>query len=129
MNKKIKISLITFGTLFIIFTLGHIPVWIDDSKARDNKAIIKEMISVGSDLNKAEIIIKKAGFKLMYDSPITPTYDKSYLSQLVIVGNTQPNIFETIGYAAQLPWMPFTSNESPYLIIDATLDGKITEIE
>ena len=129
MNKKTKYLLIVFGILGIVFILGHIPIWIDDHATRKNKAKVRELIRVGNNLNEAEVIIKNAGFKLMYDKPITPTYDKSYLQQIVIVGSASINVFETFAYVAQLSWMPFTNNESSYLVINASLDGTITEIE
>jgi hypothetical protein len=129
MNKKSKYVLIVIGVLGIAFILGHIPIWIDDYAARKNKAKVRELISVGQDLSEAEGIIKNTGFRLMYDKPITPTYDKSYLQQIFIVGSTSINVFESFAYAAQLSWMPFTHNESPYLVINASLDGTITEIE
>ena len=64
----------------------------------------------------------------MYDEPIAPTFKKDYLQQIVIIGKTQANAFESFAYAAQLSWMPFTHSESPYVVIDATLEGEITVI-
>ena len=49
-------------------------------------------------------------------------------SKLVIVGDTQPNTFETIGYTTGISWMPFTHEESSYVVIEAELDGTIREI-
>ena len=63
------------------------------------------------------------------ERPIAPTDEQDYLQQLVIVGDPIPNTFETIAYAAQLPWMPFTRSASAYVIINADLDGTITDID
>ena len=87
------------------------------------------MITVGQDLSDAEKTLKNAGFELEYDSPIDLTGNEDYLHQLVIIGETRPNSFETFAYAAGWSWMPFTHSESPYVKIDADRNGKIIAIE
>ena len=85
-------------------------------------------MGVGQQLSEAENILTKKGFRLMYDEPVTPTANKNNLQQIVIFGETQPNIFETFAYTTQLTWVPFTHKESQYLVIDANLNGIITGI-
>ena len=127
--KKAKTGcLIVVLLCAFVAVIMYIPVWIDDVEARSNKEEVRKLIHIGQNLSEAEIILCNANFKLVHEKPIAPTYDKSYLQQLVVVGNTQPNFFESIAYASG-SWMPFTSGESPYLIINADLDGIITEIE
>ena len=112
----------------VVAVMMYLPVWVDDFEARSNKEEVLRLVHVGQDISEAEAILKENDFRLYHDEPITPTYDESYLQQLVIVGNTQPSFFESISYATGI-WMPFTSGESPYLIINADLDGVITEID
>jgi hypothetical protein len=125
MKRAIAIALIAIGVLTIIL---YIPIWLDDAQARQNRGRVNNLIKVGQDLGDAELILKDAGFRLMYEQAIAPTVNKDYLLQMVTVGETRPNAFESFAYAAQLSWMPFTHSESPYVGIHATLDGKITEI-
>lgn len=129
MKKASKICLIIFGVLVVITILGYIPIWRHDALARENKGRVNKIIEIGQNLGEAEQILRNAGFQLMHDEAIAPTVDKDYLQQLVVVGETQPNGFESFAYAAQLSWMPFTHSESPYVIINATLDGAIIKIK
>ena len=128
-NKPIKFCLFALALATAISLLLYIPIWQDDAAARRNKAKVRELISIGQNLDDAQAKLKNAGFELSYDEPIDPTGNGIYVTQLVIVGETQPNTFESLGYAAQLPWMPFTHTESAYVIIDANLDGTITKIK
>lgn len=126
-------KLLTFGILGLVLIaaislLLYIPIWQDDAEARENRVKVYELITVGQNLDDAQGRLRKAGFKLVYDEPITPTIDEDYLLQLVIVGETKPNTFESFAYAAELSWMPFTHSESAYVIINANLDGTITRI-
>ena len=126
MKRAKKGCLLAMLATVLISLFLYIPIWIDDSDARQNRARVHELIEVGQNLSAAQRILRDGGFQLTYDEPIAPTIRKDYLHQLVIVGETRPNLFETIGYAADLPWMPFTHSESPYVIIEADLDGNIT---
>ena len=125
MKRAIAIALIAIGVLTIIL---YIPIWLDDAQARQNRGRVNNLIKVGQDLDDAELILKDAGFRLMYEQAIAPTVNKDYLMQIVTVGETQPNAFETFAYVTNLSWIPFTHSESPYVIINANWDGKITEI-
>ena len=109
--------------------IGYIPVWREDAITRQNRSRVLELVKVGQELEKAEHRLRNAGFKLLYDQPITPTVNEDYLQQLVIVGETRPNTFETIGYVTQASWIPFTHSESPYVKINASLEGIITEVD
>lgn len=113
----------------LVCVLLYIPIWSADTKARQNRDRVNALISIGQNLNEAQQILRDSGFKLSYEEPIKPTINKDYFQQLVIVGETQPNSFESFAYAAGLSWMPFTHSESPYVIINASLDGTITDIE
>jgi hypothetical protein len=128
MKMPAKVTLIIGGIIVGIVFLGYIPIWREDARARESRIRVYQLISVGEDLNKAEDKLKNKGFKLWHDEPIAPTVNKDYLQQIVIVGNTLPNNFESFSYASGW-WMPFTHSESPYVIINATLEGIITEIE
>lgn len=129
MKTASKACLIALGVPFAISLLIYIPIWIDDSAARKNRAHVSTLIRIGQNLDEAERILKDARFRLLHDKPIAPTINKDYLHQIVIIGNPKPNIFETIAYSTELPWMPFIHSESPYLVIDATLAGTITGIK
>jgi len=129
MKKASKFCLIVLGALVVVTILGYIPIWRNDALARENKDRVNELVEVGQNLGEAEQILKDAGFQLVHDEAIAPTINKDYLQHLVIVGETQPNRFESFAYAAQLPWMPFTHSESAYVAIKATLDGTITKID
>lgn len=129
MKSKEKGCLVALVALALISILLYIPIWIDDAEARGNRARVNDLISVGQSLNDAQRTLRDSGFRLSYDEPIKPTVAEDYLHQLVIVGNTSPNSFESFGYAAGLSWMPFIHGESAYVIINADLDGTITEID
>lgn len=109
--------------------MSCVSVYCDDALARENRKRVHELVVVGQDLGVAEELLKNAGFELMFEEAITPTVAKDYLSQFVIVGKTTPNIFDSVAYAAQVPWIPFNHKESPYVVIDARLDGEIFDIE
>lgn len=128
MRFRKPVNYFILALAFISLVL-YIPVWQDDAKSRHNKIIVNDMITVGQNLDEAQRKLKNAGFKLMYDTPIKPTANKDYLSQIVIVGANRPNIFESFAYAADLSWFPFTHSESAYVIIRADLEGEITSIE
>ena len=113
----------------LISVLLYIPIWNADAEARQNRARVNELISVGQNLDEAQRILRDSGFALYYVEPITPTINKDYFQQLAIVGETRPNSFESFAYAAGLSWIPFTHSESPYVIIDASLDRTITDID
>ena len=116
------------ATVALISLILYIPVWRDDAESRRNTIIVRNLISVGQNLYDAQSDLKNEGFELLYDEPVTPTINRDYLLQLVIVGNTHPNVFETIAYTVGLSWSPFTHAES-YVEIRADLDGTITSIE
>jgi hypothetical protein len=100
MKKTKKVCLVFIVTFTFVVLLMYIPVWMDDAKARENKAKVRELVSVGQKLSEAETILRIKKYTLRYEKPIASTYGKSYLQQLVIVGNIQPNLFETIAYAS-----------------------------
>ena len=116
------------ATVALISLILYIPVWRDDAESRRNTIIVRNLISVGQNLYDAQSDLKNEGFELLYDEPVTPTINRDYLLQLVIVGNTHPNVFETIAYTVGLSWSPFTHAESAYVEIRADLDGTITSM-
>lgn len=128
MKKTLKVCLIVALVFVAISILLYIPIWQDDAASRRNRKEVHGLINVGQDLSEAEVVLKHSGFKLEHDKPITPTINGDHLSQMVIIGDTRPNGFETFAYTAGLTWMPFTHSESSYVIIDADLNGKITRI-
>jgi hypothetical protein len=128
MKTAMKTILIVVTVLSTLIIAISIKVWWEDDKARENKILIRKLIGAGQQISEAENILKKTGYRLMYDEPIKPTTNKDYLQQIVIIGETQPNIFETFAYATQSNWVPFTHKESQHMVIDATLNGVITEI-
>ena len=69
-----------------------------------------------------------AQFQTALRGAIAPTINKGYLQQLVVVGNTSSSGLESFAYAVGAPWMPLTSSESPYVIVEADLGGVITGI-
>ena len=129
MKKPVKVSIIIGCLVVAVLTLGHIPVWRVDAELRNSRKRVHQQISVGEDLSQAAERLKQNGFVLLYEEPIAPTANKDYLQQIVIMGSNLPNTFETIAYSLDVQWMPFTRSESPYVIIKATPDGKITKIE
>lgn len=129
MSRGAKIFLTVVCSLQVIFVILSIPVWRGDAEARKNRARVDELVSVGQDINEAATILRKAGFRLYHEEPIAPTISKDYLQHIVIVREGGPNAFETFGYAADLPWMPFTHSEHHFVLLNANLDGTITEIE
>lgn len=129
MKKAIKISLIALVVMTVISILVYIPIWREDALARKNKSRVEQLIKVDQNLNQAEVILKQAGFRLLYEEPIAPTINKDYLQQIVIIGDTRLHAYESLVYELQIPWMPFMRNESPYVVINATLDGSITDIK
>lgn len=129
MKKTQKVVLIGFGFFAAITILGYIPIWKADMEAREKRRQVYDLVQVGDDLKSAQKELKDAGFELRYEEPITPTIKNDYLQQLVEVGETRPNFFETLAYTTQAPWMPFMHSESPYVIIDATLEGEITRLK
>ena len=118
------LGLVVAGSLLL-----YVPVWRKDAERRRNRAAALALIEVGATLEQAESKLIAAGFRLAYDEAIDQTGAGERLTQLVIVGDTRPNAFETFGYAAQARWMPFTRSESSYLVIAADPDGVITDIE
>lgn len=120
---------IALAAVALISVILYIPIWINDAAARRNRIQVNELISVGQNLDQAQRILRNSGFKLSYNEPIKPTIKEDYFQQLVIVGETQPNSFEMFAYAAGLSWMPFTHSESPYVTINASLNGNITDID
>ena len=129
MKPSRKGCLIVLIAIALISVLLYIPIWNAHAEARQNRARVNELISVGQNLDEAQRILRDSGFALYYDEPITPTINKDYFQQLAIVGETRPNSFESFAYAAGLSWIPFTHSESPYVIIDASLDRTITDID
>ena len=125
-NKGCLIALIA---VILISVAIYIPIWNNDAEARRNRDRVNELISVGQNFDEAQRILRDSGFRLSYDEPIKPSINKDYVQQLVIVGDTQPNLFESFAYAAGISRMPFTHCESPYVIINADLDGNITGID
>lgn len=129
MKKAKKVLLVSIGVLLAMTVLGQILIWKDDMEARENRQQVYDLVQVGDDLKSEQKELKDAGFKLRYEEPITPTINNDYLEQLVIIGDTQPNFFETLKYTTEAPWMPFVHGESPYVIINATLEGEITRLK
>ena len=115
--------------LALLSVILYIPVWIDDAEARRNRDRVNNLISVGQDFDEAQRVLRDAGFQLVYGSPIKPTIAEDFFSQLVIVGDTRHNAFETIGYVIDVSWMPFTRTESSYVHIRASLEGVVTDID
>ena len=128
MSKPLKIFTLAFVLLCGLCTALYYPVQRDDNQTRLEKQRLRSIVVVGQNLNYAEQILMDAGFRLEYTKLIKPTVNQDCLQQLVLVGPKKPNFFETIAYTTQISWMPFTHSESPYVIINASLDGKITEI-
>lgn len=128
MGKPLKICLIILAALCVLSAVLYYPIQRDDTQTRLNRKRLKDIVTVGQNLKYAEQILMDAGYQLEYSDAIKPTINQDYLQQLVLVGPRQPNIFETIAYTTGLSWMPFTHSEAPYVIINANLDGKITEI-
>ena len=128
--KRVKKGFLIAIIAIVLFSLIlYIPIWLNDAEARENRARVNQLISVGHNLDEAQRVLRESGFKLSYDEPIKPTINKDYFQQLVVVGETRPNSFETFAYAAGISWMPFTHSESPYVIINASLDCIITSIK
>ena len=125
--KAGKVLLLTAAIMGIIGAIIYIPVARDDAEARMNKKRVMSLIKIGDDLDKAEEILRNAGFKLAYKSPIKPTVKEDYFQQLVRVRDGGPNLFDKLSETFGRP-MPFTHKESPYVAINAGLDGVITEI-
>jgi len=126
--RKWGIVLLLAATMMgIIGASVYLPVARDDAEARTNIKRVMSLIKVGDDLGEAEKILRNAGFKLVYASPIKPTVKEDYLHQLVVVSNRGPNFFDTLSYVTSHP-MPFTHKESSWVAINASLDGVITEI-
>lgn len=119
MRRAKTVCLIALVAVGLISVILYVPIWINDAEARRNRDRVNNLISVGQDFDEAQRILRDSGFELSYDEPIKPTINEDYFHELVIVGETQPNIFETFGYAAGLSWVPFTHTESPYVIIRA----------
>ena len=128
MGKSLKICLFIFALLCVLSAVLYYPIQRDDTQTRHNKERVRNIVAVGQNLKHAEEMLMDAGFQLEYSEAIKPTVNEDYLQQLVLVGPRQPNAFESIAYTADLSWMPFTHSEAPYVIINADLDGKITEI-
>ncbi len=129
MKTAKKGCLVMLIVLTLTSVILYIPIWNDDAEVRRNRDRVNELISVGQNLDEAQRILRDAGFRLRFDEPIKPTVNKDYLQQLVIVGETQPNSFESFAYASGILWMPFTHSESPYVIINANFNGTITGID
>ena len=128
MSKSAKFILLAIALLAAIYAVGRFPIQQEDNQTRQARERLRSIVEVGQNLNYAEQILMDAGFEMQYAKPIMPTANQDYLQQLVIVGPTQPNIFETIAYTTQIRWIPFTHSESPYVILNADLDGTITEV-
>ena len=128
-RKPINYFILAIGSITLVSLVLYIPVWQADAKCRRNKNIVNDIITVGQNLDEAQQQLENAGFELVYDKPITPTANEDYLLQLVIVGETQPNTFETFAYVEELSWFPFTRSESAYVRIRAGRDGIIISIE
>ena len=129
MKKVLIFGLILTGLLGLLALLLYVPVWQEDARARSNRAKVYELIAVGHNLDDAEAALIDAGFELAYDEPITPTLYNDYYQQLVVVRKTEPNAFDTLAYATDCDCVPFTHQESPYVIINADLDGTITRVD
>lgn len=129
MKRRYVIALIVVGAMLGIGFLLQVPIWQEDAKVRKEKVKIRQLIAVGQDLDQAEAVLISSGYQLYYDDAIKPTYDESYYSQLVIVGQSRPMGLESLAYAIDLSWMPFTRSESAYLMIEADLDRTITDID
>ena len=127
MNKKLLL-VTPFILLLGLMLAFHFRARNEDNLRRANRLKVQYLVRVGESLPEAERLVVSAGFELMHSKAITPSVGKDYLQQLVIVGNTQPNMFESIGYTTGISWMPFTHEESSYVVIDAELNGTIREI-
>lgn len=115
--------------LLLLALLAQAWFWVDDARVRGAKKKVRALVEVGQQLDEAERRLREAGFQLMYERPVSPTIDGDELVQIVIVGDPKPSALESFGYAAGLSWMPWTSGELPFVVIDATADGTITRIE
>lgn len=128
MPPRQKGCLIAFLSVAALCILLQLPASIQDAETRRNRDKAMELIAVGQSLEEAESVLQDAGFRLLHDEPASPTINKDYLQQLVIIGDTKANAFDTVAYFTGSSWMPFTSTESPFLVIEADLDGIITDI-
>ena len=129
MNKKLLLIGVIPLVLILAFILTcRFRIRTEDNLRRNNRLKVQQLVRTGQSLPEAERLVVSAGFELVHSKPITPSVGKDYLQQLVIVGDTQPNTFETIGYTTGISWMPFTHEESSYVVIEAELDGTIREI-
>lgn len=127
-NMK-KYTFVMLSMVVSLIVVIYILAWLDDLETKRNRMLVHELVDVGDDLREAEQKIKASGFKLLYEAPIDSTINREYVQKIVVVGKTNPNLFESFAYAAQLQWMPFIHSESPYVIINATLEGKVSKIE
>lgn len=127
--KKWSIILLSLAAILgVISVMFYIPTAHDDAVARTNKKRIMTLVKIGDNLVEAEEILRRAGFRLAYESPIKPTINEDYFQQLVVVRGGGPNLFDTVSYVTRCS-MPFSHKESPCVAINAALDGIITKIE
>ena len=117
-NKFGKYSIVVLAT-YVVFS---IPIWLADMQTRQDKAKVYELVKVGQETATAMEVLMSHGF-------ILRKAESNGTSQLVVVGDTAPNFFETLQYTTRLPWVPFTNSESPYVVIDSTDAGVITDIQ
>ena len=99
----------------------------EDRALRKERERVLSLITVGQDFDEAQNTLREKGYKLFYEEPIQPTSKKDYYQQLVVIGNTNPNLMETVSYVTNKN-LPGTRSESPYVIINADLNGKIIKI-
>lgn len=107
----------------------YIPIWEEDGKRRAGEARVKELVSVGDDIFVADRYLRDAGFRVSGDGPHDPFGDGDSFWLNVRVGERGPNSAESLAYAGDFPWMPFTHSESGWVVLEADADGKIRSIE
>lgn len=121
----LKIVIPFFLLLIAIFALSKI---IESNEIKKNRFKVNNLIYVGQNLIEAQDILKKEGFILVYEEPVDSTGLGQHVHQSVIIGDRMPNIDETFFYVLTGGVSPF-AGESPYVGIEANIEGKIISIE
>ena len=127
MKKRIIALLIPILTILVTISSCTGCAMLEDKRIRDERIRVHELIRVGQNIDVAQKVLKANGYKLVYEKPIDQTGLNETLTQLVVIGDTTISTLDGFLYAAQLSHP--IKKESPYLVIDADIEGNIYRIE
>lgn len=118
------------GSLLVILSALVLSscVMLQTRHLRSEKSKIYSLVSVGQNINDAEMTLRQAGYKLTHATAIHVTKNKDYVQQIVQIGDGLPTASDTFFYTITGGDNPLRL-ESDHVVIEAGNDHIITKVE